>query len=300
MTHGDPQRGGRHGDEGLKIGRQGMQPIYDFIEAGEDEPFFIWHAPFLPHTPHNPPQRILKKYQAEDRPVALAKYFAMCEWFDETCGELLDYLDKNDLRENTIVVYVTDNGWIQNTPLSDKPKDWNRGFAPRSKQSPYEGGVRTPIMFRWPGHLEPRMDDRSLVSSIDLMPTILDLCDIDRPANLPGLSLASTFRGKRIERDIVFGEGYAHDVANIDDPSASLLYRWCISGSWKLILFYDGQTGRNARIHARDSLKPELYNLSEDPFEQHDLADEHAEIVARLTQELQEQWEPAGEVSATR
>ena len=60
MTHGDPERGGRHGDEGLKIGREGMKPITDFIdEATEAEkPFLVWYAPFLPHTPHNPPERL--------------------------------------------------------------------------------------------------------------------------------------------------------------------------------------------------------------------------------------------------
>ena len=57
MTHGDPKRGGRHGDDGLRIGRQGMQPVFDFIDASAGKPFFLWYAPFLPHAPHNPPQR---------------------------------------------------------------------------------------------------------------------------------------------------------------------------------------------------------------------------------------------------
>ncbi|MFP6672077.1 MAG: sulfatase-like hydrolase/transferase, partial [Pirellulaceae bacterium] len=82
MTRGFPKPGGRHGDDGLKIGREGMKPIFDFIDMSveEEKPFFVWYAPFLPHTPHNPPQRLLKKYQAAGRPVALAKYYAMCEW----------------------------------------------------------------------------------------------------------------------------------------------------------------------------------------------------------------------------
>lgn len=300
MTHGDPDRGGRHGDEGLKIARNGLQPIYDFIAQDSEKPFFIWHAPFLPHAPHNPPQRLLNKYQAEGRPIELARYYAMCEWFDETCGELLDYLDEHNLRENTLVVYVTDNGWIQMTPQVEAPQGWNKGFAPRSKQSPYEGGVRTPIMFRLPGQLAPRMDDRSLVSSIDLMPTILDVCHIEPPQGLPGISLVSAFRGKRLDRDIVFGEGYAHDVADIDDPTASLLYRWCIDGSWKLIVFHEGKTGRNAKVHSRENLKPELYNLSDDPFEENDLADQHPDLVDRLTTELNKHWDPSSQPQATK
>jgi uncharacterized sulfatase len=112
MTRGFPQKGGRHGDDGLEIGRKGLQPVFDFIQHATDEkkPFFLWYAPMLPHTPHNPPERLLVKYQKPGRPEVLAKYYAMCEFFDETCGELLNHLDEKKLTENTIVVYFTDNG----------------------------------------------------------------------------------------------------------------------------------------------------------------------------------------------
>ncbi|MFP6596684.1 MAG: sulfatase-like hydrolase/transferase, partial [Candidatus Hydrogenedentota bacterium] len=96
MTRGYPEEGGRHGDDGLKIGREGMDPVFDFIDTAveSEKPFFIWYASFLPHRPHNPPERLLSKYRQEGRPETIAKYYAMCEWFDETCGELLGYLDK--------------------------------------------------------------------------------------------------------------------------------------------------------------------------------------------------------------
>ncbi len=113
MTHGDPSKGGRHGDLGLKIGRQGMQPIFDFIDQAGDKPFFVWYAPIMPHSPHTPPKRLLDKYSAPGKSEHVAKYHAMCEWFDETCGQLLGYLDQKNLAENTLVVFVTDNGWIQ-------------------------------------------------------------------------------------------------------------------------------------------------------------------------------------------
>ena len=57
------------------------------------KPFLLWYAPFLPHTPHNPPQRLLKKYTKPGRGMDVAKYYAMCEWFDETCGELTDIIE---------------------------------------------------------------------------------------------------------------------------------------------------------------------------------------------------------------
>ena len=99
MTHGDPERGGRHGDQGLKIGRDGMKPITDFIDEATEakKPFLLWYAPSLPHSPHNPPERLLEKYSQPGRAEDVAKYYAMCEWFDETCGELLGYLDEKSL-----------------------------------------------------------------------------------------------------------------------------------------------------------------------------------------------------------
>ena len=126
MTRGFPQPGGRHGDDGLEIGRKGMGSVLDFIDdaARDKKPFFVWYAPFLPHTPHNPPERLLKKYRKPGRHLAMAKYYAMCEWFDETCGQLVDHIDAAGVTDNTIIVYVTDNGWIQRTPDVSVPNGW--------------------------------------------------------------------------------------------------------------------------------------------------------------------------------
>ncbi|MCB1063420.1 MAG: sulfatase-like hydrolase/transferase, partial [Verrucomicrobiae bacterium] len=67
MTRGFPQPGGRHGDDGLKIGREGMQPVFDFVDmaVSEKKPFYLWYAPFMPHTPHTPPKRLFDKYKAK-------------------------------------------------------------------------------------------------------------------------------------------------------------------------------------------------------------------------------------------
>src|SRR5262245_45811418 len=104
FTHGMTTKG-RHGDAGLVIGRKTMKPIYDFIDGARGKPFFVWYAPMMPHEPHDPPERLLKRYTARDRPLKLAKYYAMVEWFDETVGELLAYLDKKKLADDTLVVF---------------------------------------------------------------------------------------------------------------------------------------------------------------------------------------------------
>ena len=84
-----------NGDAGLTIGRQTLQPIYDFVDqaSADGKPFFVWYAPFLPHLPHNPPRRHLDAYAEDPRlPAHLAPYYASISWLDETVGELLGAL----------------------------------------------------------------------------------------------------------------------------------------------------------------------------------------------------------------
>ncbi|HZN33179.1 MAG TPA: sulfatase [Pirellulaceae bacterium] len=276
MTHGDPTKGGRHGDEGLKIGRQGLQPIYDFLAANKGKPFFLWYAPMLPHTPHNPPERLLAKYRDKTDSLFVAKYWANCEWWDETCGELLAHLDQQGLSENTLVVYVTDNGWIQNPAAN--------AYAPRSKRSPNEGGIRTPIMLRWPAKLKPGRDDRTLVGTIDLAPTILAACGLPPGKEMRGINLLDVLlgglldgaAGKKPARDTLFGEIYGHDVIDIDRAEPNVLQRWCISGDWKLIEMPDGTL-------------PELYNLAADPAEAKNLAADQPARVKELSGKIKAQ-----------
>jgi uncharacterized sulfatase len=270
MTHGDPDRGGRHGDEGLKIGREGLEPIYDFIDDADGKPFFLWYAPFLPHRPHTPPERLLMKYQTMTDSIHVARYWAMCEWFDETCGKLLDFLDERDLRENTLVVFVVDNGWIQRRDES--------GYAPRSKRSPYDGGLRTPIMIRWSGKL-PAKTINSPVISLDLAPTILRACGLDVPAEMDGVDLLNEAAMKA--RPAIFGEVFAHNTVDILHPVTSLQFRWMIEGRWKLIHPHRANVPRRA---------PELYDLQNDPHELRSLSGAHSDRVAEMTRSLDNWW----------
>jgi uncharacterized sulfatase len=284
MTRGFPHRGGRHGDDGLKIGREGLDPVFRFVDqaVNQQKPFFLWYSPFLPHTPHNPPERLLAKYRGKVDSLQVAKYYAMCEWFDETCGEVIDYIDAKGLTQNTLFVYLCDNGWIQDPDAN--------GYAPRSKQSPYEGGTRQPILLSWPGVIKPQKCD-TLVSSIDLLPTILSAAGAKAPSNLPGLDLLPLVRdGRPLERDTIFGEGFAHDIADLENPEASLLYRWAIEGKWKLLLTYDGALGRYAKSHPRTERRPQLFDVLADPEEKTNLAAQHPEVVARLAKKIADWW----------
>ena len=273
MTHGDPKRGGRHGDKGLEIGRKGMKEIFDFMEQRNGKPFFTWYAPFLPHTPHNPPKRLLNKYTKKTDSKFIARYWAMCEWFDETCGQLLQYLDEKNLTNDTIVIYVTDNGWIQ------RPD--NGRYAPRSKRSQYDGGIRTPIMVRWPGKVKPE-ERNELVNSIDLAPTILKACGMNIPKEMRGINILNKEELKK--RKFTYGACYLHNAVDIHKPNANLTYRWLIDGNWKIIL--PNKTNITTLNNEKGTKNIELFNLIADPFEKNNLADSQQTIVKRLTRQL--------------
>lgn len=284
MTRGFPQLGGRHGDDGLKIGRQGIAPITDFIDRMDEQnnPFFVWYAPFMPHAPHTPPTRILEKYASLDLPESIAKYYAMIEWFDETTGQLFEHIEGRGLSDNTLVVYVSDNGWITNPTQEGR-------FLPKSKQSPNESGVRTPIIYSLPSKFKSGFRE-DLVSSIDIVPTILGATGIEVPPELPGINLYDNLvNGEPLNRDTVFGEGYAHDMDIIDDPESTLLYRWVIKGDWKLIVSYDGKNASYQKYHDQFLVGPRLYNLAEDEHEKINLAAKCPQKVNLLKDQL-EQW----------
>ena len=290
MTHADPSKGGRHGDDGLKISRKGIQPIKDFLDESKksNKPFFIWHAPFLPHTPHNPPKALHDKYRLKEPNEFVSRYYAMVDWFDQTCGELLAEIEDRELRENTIVIYITDNGWIQDSKSGR--------FAPLSKQDPHEGGIRTPVMVRWPGRVTPKMDKTTLVSAIDVAPTILKCCGVTVPDSMPGLDLRDS--PALAKRNAVFGSDGNHDIFDLDDCTSNIETRYVIQGEWKLLLHHPSPTlfrAHNGIFTGRQDNKegkPELYNLTNDPHEKNNLAATNSEKLKELSSALNAWWMP--------
>jgi uncharacterized sulfatase len=180
------------------------------------------------------------------------------------------------LRENTLVVFVVDNGWIQETGEVHSTRG---AFAPKSKLSPYDGGLRTPVLWRWPGHTKAeRYDD--LVSTVDLAPTILSAAGIAPPREMSGLNLLGTAAGKGpLARDAVFGEIFVHTAVNLEQPALNLTHRWIRAGDWKLISFEDGST------------PAELYHVKDDPFEEKNVADTNPERVRELSERIETWWQ---------
>jgi arylsulfatase A-like enzyme len=267
-------QGGRHGDEGLIIGRKTMEPITTFLDSCKKakEPFMVWYAPLMPHDPHTPPERLLEKYVSKTDSIHVAKYWAMIEWFDETVGQLMGGLRERGLLENTIVIYVADNGWIQSP---DKPR-----YAPKSKQSQFDGGLRTPIMIHWEGKVTPRMSD-DLAQSIDFVPTLRKAVGLPADSTLPGIDLLDE---KAVQsRKSIFGCCFTHNSNDLNEPSKSLRWRWMIEGTTKLIV-------PNKKVEPDESVS--LYRLDTDPNENHNVADANLQQVQAMQSKLDQWWRP--------
>jgi len=266
---------GRHGEEGLVIGRKDLKPIYEFLDKNQKDPWFIWYAPMMPHSPHNPPAEFLNKYKKEGRDERLAKYWAMCEWTDKTVGDLLAELEKRKQLENTLIVFVNDNGWVQSTG----PEKKGDQFLTRSKNSPYDKGVRTPIFFWWPKQLKPATYP-DLISTVDLAPTILDATQTKIPKEIAGISLLDLTKGKeKLKRDAVFGEIYLHTAKVLDKPAINLTHRWVRFEKWKLII----PLAKEGQI--------ELFDISTDPEENKNLAVANPKIVEELREKMKTSWD---------
>lgn len=261
FTEGMTQ-GGHAGDRGLQIGRKTMQPIYNFVDKAQKaaQPFFIWYAPFLPHSPHNAPDRhyLMYKELAPDEPTA--RYWANIAWLDETCGQLVDYLKERGLYDNTLFVFTADNGW--------RPDPKKVGGYVRSKKEPVEAGVRTPIFLTHKNRILPRRDKETLASNIDIAPTILEACGIEPDKAMSGLDLRKP--EALAERDRIFVDVYEVNIRvdAVGDLGSDLVARVVVDGWDKLIVRPNSQ---------------ELYNLKNDPDDRTDLAAQHPDKVQKLS-----------------
>lgn len=273
-----------NGDFGLIIGRKTMQPVIDFSNRNAEQPFLLWYAPVLPHEPHDAPARYRKRFEGKpDVPPHMVAYYANIAWFDETVGQLLDYLDKKGLTKDTLFVYVCDNGW---TTQTDSPKQ-----AKRSKRSPFETGIRTPILLRWDGVIQPA-NHEALVNSIDLVPTVLSALGIDRTSyQLPGVDLMPSARGEeQLDADRpVFGEIYPGDATSLGKPEKDIAYRWIRHRNLKLIVPHADESGKAWNRYVD---RVALFDLAADPNETMNLADDPNSLddVSRLRKLLDDWW----------
>jgi arylsulfatase A len=232
----------------------------EFIERNQSNPFFLYLAYNAPHSPFQVPDRYREPFRS--LPADTASVYAMVSNLDENIGKLLDRLDRMALANDTLVVFLTDNG-----PNGQRFNSGLRG----AKGSVYEGGVRVPFILRWPGRLPAAARVNTIAAHIDVYPTILEACAAAAPQGPPidGRSILPLAQGRQVnwpDRMI-----FTHRETE-RDPSA--LYPGAV------------RTQRFNLVNGR-----ELYEIPEDPGEQNDVAASHPEVVAKL-RSAYESWLP--------
>lgn len=237
----------------------------DFIKSTQADgarPFFLCWWNYSVHYPFQAPQDLIAKYEKRKGPgVENPTYAAMIEGMDLAIGKLLQAIDDQGLRDNTLVIFTSDNGPFD---ANVKPLRAEKGYL-------YEGGIRVPMMVRWPSHVRVGQKDSTPVITMDIHATILEAAGLAAdPGNQPdGVSLLSLFRNQsKLDRDAIF-----FHYPNYAFHKGNRLGSAIRSGDFKLIQFYDDES-------------VELYNLTQDISESHDLAKELPEKASELKQAL--------------
>lgn len=271
------------GPEGEHLPDRLATETASFIEANKDRPFLAYFSFYSVHTPLMAREDLKTKYEDKRKRLGLeekwgreferdvrlvqdhAVYAAMVEAMDQAVGKVLTKLDELGLRDKTLVIFTSDNGGLSTSegwPTSNSPLRGGKGWL-------YEGGIREPLLIRWPTRIQPGSVNTTPVSSPDFFPTLLEVAGAQPEENqiLDGSSLVPLFRGETMPKRSLYWH-YPHYGNQGGAPGAAMRHE-----NWKLIeWFEDGRT--------------ELFDLSKDIGEQVDLAEQEPVKTAQMLQEL--------------
>ncbi|RCS53049.1 arylsulfatase [Bremerella cremea] len=261
----------------------------EFIEENADKPFFLYLPFAVPHLSIQVPDEDLAEYadMKEDdynhkgylqHPQPHAGYAAMISHMDRDIGKILDTVKSLGLEDNTVVLFSSDNG-----PTYDRLGGSDSDFFVSSanfkglKGSLYEGGIRVPLIVRWPGKVKPDSVSDQPAAFYDLMPTFAEIAGVKTPKGIDGISLVPELLGK-------------------DQPQHDYLYwEFRAYGGQQAVRMGDWKAIRQNMMRPRqpNAGKLELYNLKDDPSESKDVAAEHPEIVAKAEAAMKEAHTPS-------
>lgn len=237
-----------------------------FIEKNQENPFFCYISTNAPHGPLNVPEHYLDMYSHMDNlPEKQKRFYGMITNIDDNFKRLEKHLDQLGLTMNTILIFMTDNGTAYGHRI------FNAGMR-GSKVSEYDGGHRVPFMIRWPdGKLTGGKKLGQLVAHFDVLPTLVDMLDLDfTPVKpLDGISLKPLLMGKE--------EGWPNRVLYVDTQREQNLVKYrrysVMDKDWRLV---NGS---------------ELYKIKEDPGQSNNIIGQHPEVAARLALAYEQWWE---------
>lgn len=269
-----------------------------------NQPFYLYFAHYATHTPIQRDPRFVQKYLDAGMDEGQARYASMVEGVDKSLGDLLDFLEDKGVADDTIIIFMTDNGGNAENKAKGGVRFMHNLPLRNGKGSVYEGGVRVPLMVKWDGKVAPATRVNTPVICEDLFPTILQMAGVknyDVVQSVDGQSIVdlvtkgSKLAAKAAKRGQITDQKSANafvvpqSVSGID-PSRALIFHYphqwkpydlvdidflsaVRKGDWKLV--YRMRTG-----------KLELYNLKTDIGEQHDLSAVYPERVRELAKEL--------------
>lgn len=253
----------------------------------KDKPFFICYWAYSVHAPFQSKPELIKKWKKQmvdlQNPQHSPTMGAMIEVLDTNVGRLMAFLEGSGLDENTIVIFTSDNGGNMydvvdgTTPTSNFPLRNGKG-------NNYEGGVRIPLIVRWPGVTQPGSVNPSVVSTVDHYPAILAMTGQEPlpEAHQDGVSYVPALKGEAFDRGPTICDKPRFSFVTMNIPNTSVRY-----GDWKLYRFwYDMPDGQSHRY--------ELYNLKDDIGEKRNLAAENPEKLKELADTLDAFYEESG------
>ena len=243
-----------------------------FVEEKKDKPFFLYLATNAPHSPHIVPDSYSKPYRDAGLPDEMSKFYGMITNIDENLGRLREKLTELGIAENTLLIFMTDNGttagWIDQKGKYDYFKAGMRGW----KGSAWDGGHRVPCFWHWPkGNLTGGRDVPELTAHFDILPTLVDLLKLKKPDGpaLDGLPLTSPLHG-------VWKEPWPDRTLFVHLQRAFVPPKWddsvAMTQRWRLI---DGK---------------QLYDIKADPGQKTDIAADHPEVVEKLRGDYETWW----------
>lgn len=263
----------------------------DFIKekANDDEPFFVYLSTNAPHVPWRAPEEYIDPYTDLGLKKDMANFYGMITNIDDNMGRLRSAMSEAGVEDNTIFIFMTDNGSSlaaksNGEPLSSVPQKTKELFGDKlktlnafmraGKSSTYEGGHRVPFFISWPdGKLGKAGDHSDLTAHVDVLPTLLDLAGIvDEGVDTDGISLVPAIKGGKTlpDRTLVVTN---QRVLNPDPQRPYAV----MQGNWRY-------------VHAIKDGGVELFDISNDPGQKNDIADQHPERVAAMAASYEKWW----------
>ncbi len=270
-----------------------------FIEANRDRPFIMYLAHHAVHTPLAVPDTLTEKYvklgfkrsstrDGEFGERVVAEYLAMIDYLDQSVGRITARLEALGIADNTMVIFLSDNGGLTRV--------WRNDPLRGGKGQLYEGGVRVPLIVRWPNRVQASTECSVPVHVVDFFPTFIEIAAgaVQDDQILDGVSLVPLLEGRRgLSRQAIYSHHPEYVVAFAKTPCSMIR-----KGDFKLIHYFgdyldpEGCVPKSRTLSGRFVLgeRTELFNLAEDLSESRDLAAQMPEKVAELMADLRAWW----------